>query len=86
MAKLAIVIQDGLVQAVVTDDPEAVKTVIDTVLVIDYDAEGADEDEISLVPRENGRFAEACIHAEDVEQAAFDFGDIKGPQAVADHD
>ncbi|MNP09310.1 hypothetical protein D3C76_1014120 [compost metagenome] len=60
MSKIVIVLEGGLVQNIVAEEPVEV-------LVIDYDAEGADEDEITAVPQDNGGTADAVLSLREVE-------------------
>jgi hypothetical protein len=54
--RLLINLEGGLVQAVLSEH-----TAHD-VLVVDYDTEGADDDEITEIPQDGGGVAEACAH------------------------
>ena len=70
---LVIALEGGLVQAVVTDQSDLLGK---EVLVIDYDTEGADPDEISLIPQEDGSIAEACTRWVPVSLASIDIENI----------
>ncbi|MBK1871589.1 hypothetical protein [Taklimakanibacter albus] len=71
---LAIVVEGGIVQAVVSDKPGLVK--LRDLMVIDYDAEGADLDEISLVPQEGGTDAEAIVVSHSISLARINLAGI----------
>jgi hypothetical protein len=62
-AMIVITIEGGLVQSVSSDDPRLVG---EAVAVIDYDAEGADPEEIHQVPQGEGETAEATIGRHEV--------------------
>lgn len=66
---LAVVLQGGLVQAIVSNHPELMKGW--NVLVIDYDTEGAEEGEIFQVPQEDGTISKALARFEAVEEAGI---------------
>ena len=55
---IVITIDGGLVQGVSSDEP---KLVGQEVIVIDYDAEGADPDEVQKVPQGKGKTEEAVF-------------------------
>ena len=55
---IVITIEGGLVQGVSSDDPRLVG---EAVAVIDYDAEGADPEEVHQVPQGDGDAEEAVI-------------------------
>ena len=60
---IVITIEGGLVQGISSDDPaEQGKEVV----VIDYDAEGADPEEIHQVPQGDGETAEATVSLQEV--------------------
>lgn len=54
--RIAVVVQGGMVQSVVTDAHDFVGTKF---MVIDYDTKGADPDETIQVPQEGGGFSRA---------------------------
>jgi hypothetical protein len=60
---IVIAIEGGLVQSVSSDDPDLVGK---AVTIIDYDAEGADPDEVERVPQGRGRTADATISSHEV--------------------
>ena len=60
---IVIAIEGGLVQGVSSDDPaEQGKEVV----VIDYDAEGADQEEVHQVPQGDGKTQDATIDRREV--------------------
>ena len=60
---IVITLEGGLVQGVSSDDPaEQGKKVV----VIDYDAEGADPDEVEKVPQGDGETADAVISTHEI--------------------
>lgn len=69
---LAVILDGGLVQAVVTDAPEAFKGV--NTMIIDYDTDCLDKDDESLgiVLQDDGALAAAYIRATSVESAGID--------------
>lgn len=71
---LAIVLDGGLVQAVVTDAPEAFKGV--NTMIIDYDTECPDQDNerLGIVPQGDGKLVSAYICATSIEKAGIDLG------------
>ena len=60
---IVITVEGGLVQGVSSDDP---KLVGHEVVVIDYDSEGADREEIEHVPQGKGETEEATISLREV--------------------
>lgn len=70
MAKLAIIMEGGLIQSVVSDDPGAIT--LDDLLVIDYDTEGCDDADISEIRQEDGTFAKAYVSHFDITRATID--------------
>jgi hypothetical protein len=72
--KLAIVLDGGLVQCVVSDRPEMFAGL--EVLTIDYDTDGADDDELSSVPQAGGTDEEAVVGWHDITQATINLRDI----------
>jgi hypothetical protein len=71
---LAVVLRGGLVQAIVSNHPELMKGW--NVLVIDYDAEGAEDSEVTLVPQDDGAMAKAIARFEPVEAAGVDLEQV----------
>ncbi len=55
---IVITIEGGLVQGISSDEPKLVGR---QVVVIDYDAEGADPDEVVGIPQDQGKTEEATI-------------------------
>ncbi|MES1934757.1 MULTISPECIES: hypothetical protein [Salinisphaera] len=70
---LAIVMEGGLVQAVVSDRSEAIRV---NVWIIDYDTDGADDDELSEVPQGDGSFCDAVVDHRYLTEAAIDLHHI----------
>ncbi len=71
---LAIVLDGGLVQAVVTDAPEAFKGV--NTMIIDYDTDYLEKDDerLGIVPQGVGTLKSAYIWSTSVEQSGIDLG------------
>lgn len=61
-ARLAIVVEGGLVQSVISDAAESLD-----VLLIDYDVEGSDESDVHDVPQDDGSLSRAAGGRRDVE-------------------
>ena len=55
---IVITLEGGLVQGISSDDP---KLVGEEVVVIDYDSEGADADEVEQVPQDEGGETEDAV-------------------------
>lgn len=55
---VAVVLEGGLVQSVITDNPHLVGMGFD---VIDYDTDGADQDDIAKIRQGDGSESEAVI-------------------------
>jgi len=77
---LAIVLDGGLVQAVVTDAPEAFKGV--NTMIIDYDTDYLEKDDerLGIVPQGVGTLKSAYIWSTSVEQSGIDLG---APQTLS---
>ncbi len=60
MAKIVVVMEGGLVQSVLSTEPVEVA-------IVDYDAEGADAEDLKSVPQGNGKVANAVGHVEEAE-------------------
>ena len=60
---IVITLEGGLVQGVSSDNPTLVGS---QVVVIDYDAEGADPTEISKIPQGNGKVEDAVVSRHEV--------------------
>ena len=71
---VAVVLEGGLVQAVVTDQP-AMQGI--SVLVIDYDDEGADDDELTTVPQDGGGVSDAVVSYDIVQPAGIDLQAVR---------
>lgn len=75
---LAVVLQGGLVRAVVSDDP---RCPIREFTVIDYDTEGADAKELcesaQMVPQEGGNEVAAFVCTWPVTKAAIGLKDLR---------
>lgn len=63
---VAVVMEGGLVQCLVSDQPEAVDC---DFLIIDYDTEGSIADEIDNVEQRDGNLSEAIVRVETVDEA-----------------
>jgi len=74
---IAVVLEGGLVQAVITDDPARQG---EEVMVIDRDIDGADDDEVTEIDGATGD--EAIVSVHEVERSAFVLADIM--QAMTD--
>jgi len=70
---IGIILQGGLVQCVVSNAPELIDA---DVVVIDYDSEGADEDELMTVPQSDGTETEAVGHREEIAPTDIDLKGI----------
>ena len=55
---IVVTVEGGIVQGVSSDDPKLVGT---RVVVIDYDAEDADPEEVSKIPQGNGKVEDAIV-------------------------
>ena len=66
---IGIIIDGGLVQFVVSNRPDLVQA---DVIVLDYDTDGADQDEIILVRQSNGHDMEAVGHREGITPTLID--------------
>lgn len=71
-ARLAIVIEGGLVQAVVSDQPD----VAPSVAVINYDTDGFEADELHRITQSDGNMSEALVVEHYVEPAAIDLDEL----------
>lgn len=70
--RLAVVIEGGLVQAVIADRPDAAPAVA----VIDYDTDGFETDELRHITQADGSKAKALIVEHCVEPAAIDLDEV----------
>jgi len=71
--KFAVILEGGLVQCVVSNDPALIGVQF---AVIDYDTEGADDDEISRIPQggaHTGELADACYRVDEITKADIDY-------------
>jgi hypothetical protein len=66
---LAIVVEGGIVQDIVTDEPELLN---EPVVLIDYDTEGAYESELIRVPSDDARICDAYANVEHIARAGID--------------
>lgn len=66
---LAVVLEGGLVQCLVSNAPEAF-AFVESVTVIDYDTEGADQ--IAYVRQADGSYSDACISGQSIDLATID--------------
>lgn len=66
---LAIVCDGGLVQDVISDEAQLIGR---EVVIVDYDAESACDDEISAVVQADGSTAEAVLSVQIVEKPSID--------------
>lgn len=60
---IVIAVEGGLVQSVSSDDPAQVGKVV---VVVDYDAEGADAEEIEQIPQGEGGTSDAVISRQEI--------------------
>jgi hypothetical protein len=59
--RLAIIVEGGVVQSIISDDPEALATAIDDILLVDYDTDGALDSETTPVDQGDGTTARAFV-------------------------
>ena len=71
-ARLAIVIEGGLVQTVVSDQPD----VAPSVAVIDYDTDGFEAEDLCHIKQSDGSRAKALVVEHCVEPAAIDLDEV----------
>jgi len=74
MPKLAIIMRGGLVLKVVSDTPDALGAV--EALVIEYDTEGADKENVYFVPEADGTLVKAAVYREGIELTDVDLDGI----------
>ncbi len=67
---LGVVVEGGMIQSVVSDNPLALAAV--DVVVIDYDTDDADETTLYQVRQGDGSLSTAHVHAEAIDPAAID--------------
>ena len=68
--KVAVVLEGGLVQCLTSDRPNDVPPI--TFMVIDYDTDGATQEETVKVPQGSGEISEAFARVEELGQAEID--------------
>lgn len=72
---LAIILEGGLVQAVISDHAEVATEMILGLSIIDYDTDGSDAEEreagMVRVPQSDGGYSDAFIRGEEITQAAI---------------
>jgi hypothetical protein len=71
---VAIILHKGLVDAVIVDQPDLLPPL--NLMVLDYDTEGADEEEITLVPQSDGKEVEAYVRMEEITPAGINLGEV----------
>jgi hypothetical protein len=71
---MAVIIEGGVVQAVVSDYPEFLPPM--NVIVIDYDTTGMQESEMIRVPQEDGSVSTADVTAHVVNQATINLKNV----------
>ena len=71
---VAIILEGGLVQCVVSDRPDNIQPM--NLMVLDYDSEGADEDELLQVPQKDGSVSTATGRYEGFCQAEIDLSAV----------
>lgn len=74
LPSLAVIMEGGLVQDIVSDMPEAVK--VEAIYVIDYDTEGSDRTDMSFVRQSDGQYAIAFVHDEGIGKAKIDLAQV----------
>lgn len=72
---LAIILEGGIVQSVVSDQPD-IASRIERVVVIDYDTEGASEEDVSYVKQHDDDYSDACIFEHGIQKAKIDLANI----------
>lgn len=74
--RIAIIVEGGFVQSVVTDDPDLARKL--QIAIVDYDTDGADDDDIVSVKQSDGTEADAAVHPMTCDLATVPFTDIFG--------
>jgi len=69
---VGVVIEGGLVQCVVSNAPELIPDM--DVIILDYDVQGCEEDELLKVPQSSGNIAHAVGHIEKITESGIDLG------------
>ncbi|HRY01557.1 MAG TPA: hypothetical protein P5256_00405 [Beijerinckiaceae bacterium] len=72
----AVVLEGGLVSCVVSNDTRMIGT---NFVIVDYDTDGADQDELLAVPQEDGSMAEAVGRFDEISRAGIDIARIAPP-------
>ena len=80
---LAIVIEGGMVQDIVSNHPNAF-AFVDDVMVIDYDDDSADPDDLTIVPQEDGTEADALCHSSSISTAAIGLAAVSAALSAKD--
>lgn len=80
--RLAVIVRDGIVQAVVSDQPAADKAI--DVYVIDLDTEGADPADLFELGKRDFTRADAFVSGRQIEPSEFIFEDIEAAAGMAD--
>jgi hypothetical protein len=60
---IVITLEGGLIQGISSDDPAEVGK---EVVILDYDSEGADPEEVSLIPQDDDSSEEAIISRQEI--------------------
>lgn len=81
LPSLAIILEGGLVQCVVSDQARNVASRLEDIMVIDYDTEGASQEDISYVKQDDGSYSDACVSHHSIAQATIGLG----PSDIKDH-
>ena len=71
---VAIILEGGLVQCIVSDRPGGIQSM--NVMVLDYDTEGADEDELLQVPQKDGSVSTATGRYLGFDQAEIGLAEV----------
>jgi len=71
---VAIILEGGLVQCIVSDRPDDIQPM--NLLLLDYDTEGADEDELLQVPQKDGSVSTATGRYLGFDQADIGLADV----------
>ena len=69
--QLAVVMQGGLIQAIVSHQPENIE-----VLSIDYDTDGYDESDLTLVKQSDGNYSQAYCVNECIQEPVIDLNQV----------
>jgi len=76
----AVVLSGGLIDCVVSADPHMIGTKF---VIVDYDTDGASEDELLCVPQQNGSICHAAGRFDEITRAGIDIARIASP---SDHE